>query len=254
MVKEYSALIIDDDKLSYTNLKSQLGYYLNVRVVGYASNPIDGAAAILEQKPDLLFLDVEMPVKNGFQMLQEVSHSVTWPMQVIFHSAYDKYLLEAIRNSAFDFLLKPLDTEDLKVVMDRFFKLKDQPSSGNFFQASFSEVIPSDMSFMVATAVGFQVLQRNQIGYFAYSGKRRLWAVYLANGSELFLRRNAKAKDILQYSTSFVQINQQYIINIEYLAAIKGHECLMCAPFDAVSGLDISRGNYKLIQEKFTLI
>ena len=74
----------------------------------------------MKVQPDLLFLDVEMPDMTGLELLQEIRDYVSWNMRVVFYTAYDKYMIQAIREAAFDYLLKPFDERDLKEILTRF--------------------------------------------------------------------------------------------------------------------------------------
>ena len=84
----------------------------------------------MELRPDLLFLDVELPDVLGLNLLSEMRDEVLWDMKVVFYTSYDKYLLQALRESAFDFLLKPFETGDLRVVIERYRNVYDQHGDG----------------------------------------------------------------------------------------------------------------------------
>ena len=80
-------------------------------------------------RPDILFLDVELPDMKGIELLEQINSCVTWNMQVIFYTAYDKYMINAIRESAFDYLLKPIDRKELECIITRFLKKMDEPAT-----------------------------------------------------------------------------------------------------------------------------
>ncbi|HEV7230294.1 MAG TPA: LytTR family DNA-binding domain-containing protein [Bacteroidia bacterium] len=98
------ALIIDDERLARQELKSLLSQYHEVEVVGECNNAESAIQKIAELMPDLIFLDIQMPGKNGFELLQELS---TVP-EVVFVTAYDEYALKAFEVNALDYLLKPV--------------------------------------------------------------------------------------------------------------------------------------------------
>lgn len=79
-----------------------------------------GKKLIFKTMPDLVFLDVELPDMQGPELLNLVRNEITWNMQVVFYTAYNKYMLDAIRESAFDYLLKPIDKSELSNMMKRF--------------------------------------------------------------------------------------------------------------------------------------
>lgn len=250
----YEVAIVDDEEVCASNLRNSLAVYDKVRIVGTANNPKSGVELILEKQPDLLFLDVELPGKTGLQLLSEIRNKITWNMQVIFYTAYEKYLLQALRESAFDYLLKPYQPQEFNLVMTRFFEYETKNKQKDTFVESFSRLIPENRSFMIATITGFQTLRPDDIGYFEYNKIKKHWYVYLQNNNSFQLRRKTSAETILCHSSSFAQINQQQIINIKFLSFIDGKQCLLFPPFDGENELIISRNFLKGIQEKFDII
>jgi two-component system, LytTR family, response regulator len=104
------ALIIDDERLARNELKRLLEAYPKINVVGEAVNAEDALDKIEQLSPDLLFLDIQMPGKNGFELLSSIEGNVP---DVIFTTAYDEYALKAFEFNALDYLLKPIDTHRL---------------------------------------------------------------------------------------------------------------------------------------------
>ena len=87
---------------------------------GTARNGKQGKKLIAKVQPDLLFLDVELPDMTGMELLQEIRDSVSWNMRIVFYTAYDKYMIQAIREAAFDYLLKPFEEQELRDILARF--------------------------------------------------------------------------------------------------------------------------------------
>ena len=251
--QKYTVAIIDDEKKCITNIQHSLKEFPELLVVGTAQIPEVGKTLILEQQPDLLFLDVEMPEQRGLELLGELQERITWPMQVVFYTAYEKYLLEALRASAFDFLLKPYDESEFIKVMDRFFKSATQAQVYNYFHETLAQLLPINESFLIATTTGYQKLGLKQIGYFQHRKDKKQWEAVLTDHTHLPLKRATIATDVLNYSASFIQINQHQIINIGYLSIIEGKNCFLLPPFHAIP-LEISRKYMKGLQEKFDLI
>jgi len=113
------ALIIDDERLARKELQSLLEEHRNIEIVGEATDADEGFEMINKLNPDLLFLDIQMPGKTGFQLL-EMLDSVP---HVIFITAYDEYALKAFEVSAIDYLLKPIQTERLAEAIHKVSKL-----------------------------------------------------------------------------------------------------------------------------------
>lgn len=113
------AIIIDDERLARTELRKLLQEFPEVEVVDEASNAEEGVQKIETQNPDLIFLDIQMPGKTGFEMLQELDHSPT----VVFTTAYDDYALKAFEVNALDYLLKPIEPKRLADAVEKIKKL-----------------------------------------------------------------------------------------------------------------------------------
>src|SRR5689334_1534649 len=103
------AIIIDDERLARTELKKLLQDYPEVEVIDEAANAEEGIAKIESQQPDLIFLDIQMPGKTGFDMLAQLERTP----QVIFTTAYDEFALKAFEVNALDYLLKPVEPKRL---------------------------------------------------------------------------------------------------------------------------------------------
>lgn len=254
MAQEINIVIVDDDPLSVKPLNDTLAAYQNISIAGIAKTAQQGEALILEYKPMLVFLDVELPDMNGIELLRNLKASVNWNMQVVFYTAYDKYLLEALRNSAFDYILKPFEQKEIALVMERFFNFLKKDKSSTFFNDEMNRLFPSTSVLMVTTIDGFRILHIEQMGYFRYLNDKKRWAVVLSDLTELHLKRSTTACNILAYSDLFVQINRDQIINISYLSVIKGKECTLFPPFGHVKGLTANGKFIGQLQERFRLM
>lgn len=248
-------VIIDDDVLCTDCLLNSLKTkYSDIKVVGTAQTAKSGKSLILKGKPALVFLDIELPDMKGLDLLRELNSTINWPMQVVFYTAYDKYLLDALRESAFDYLLKPFDIEELDLVIQRFFNFQKKEKSPVCFSDELNRLTTRDSVFMVTAIDGYRMLHLNQVGYFLYQNDRKRWVVVLSDLTEMYLKRNTTACDILKYSNSFMQINRDRIINLTYLSMIKGKECILYPPFDKVKDLTANGGFVGALQERFSLM
>lgn len=99
---KYKVVIVDDERTAIDALRRELGAYQEFEIKGTANNGAKGKKMIMELRPDLLFLDVELPDVLGLNLLSEMRDEVLWDMKVVFYTSYDKYLLQALRESAFD--------------------------------------------------------------------------------------------------------------------------------------------------------
>ena len=117
----YTTLIIDDEKIARTRLRRLLGNYEDTfQIIAEAKNGIEGLKMIQELKPDLIFLDIQMPGKTGFEMLNELD---SFPI-VIFCTAHEEFALKAFSTMALDYLVKPIDAKRLKLTVEKLQKIR----------------------------------------------------------------------------------------------------------------------------------
>ena len=238
-MERFRVVIVDDDDVSLENLDFSLRKDTRFQVEGVARNGKQGKKVITKVRPDLLFLDVEMPDMTGMELLQDIRDSISWNMKVVFYTAYDKYMIQAIRESAFDYLLKPFEEQDLQDILERFVRQKEADSRIVPYAGT---PLHAGQTFIVFTPTNdMRALRPAEIGFFRYCSERKQWEVILSQQPPLVLRRGMTAEQIIQYSPCFVQIHQSYIINIDYLMIIKDSKCLLYPPFDKVDELLVSK-------------
>jgi two-component system LytT family response regulator len=115
MSKVWKTFIIDDEQLARQRLKRLLKPYDEIEIIGEAVNGADGLEQIQALRPDLIFLDIEMPVLNGFEMLAKLDQQP----KVVFTTAYDQYAIKAFEEDSIDYLLKPIEAERLEKTVKR---------------------------------------------------------------------------------------------------------------------------------------
>lgn len=243
-----TTIIVDDEVNAIQNLSEDLNAYPEINILESTTSALKARKSIIKLQPDLLFLDVEMPKMNGIELLQEIRPYIHSNMHVVFYSAFDKYMLDALRASAFDYLLKPYQPNELKTIIDRVRKRID--INTNTFEQSMRRLLSDDCKFALQTITSLLLLRCSEILYFRYLDDVRCWLVTLTNTEYHRLRMTIKAKDILSLSQSFIRINSNCILNIEYLSSIENNtlRCVLYAPF---SHLEIiaSRRYYSKIKE-----
>lgn len=132
------AIIIDDERLARTELRKLLQDFPEIEIVDEASNAEEGIQKIENHNPDLVFLDIQMPGKTGFDMLSELDHAP----QVIFTTAYDEYALKAFEVNALDYLLKPVEPRRLADALE---KLKRSTQNGSSEKLNHSHSEPTSI-------------------------------------------------------------------------------------------------------------
>ncbi len=230
MEKVYRTVIIDDEESAIDNLCFELQRYTYISIEGKARNGAAGIKMIERFHPDLVFLDVELPDMQGMDVVSKLEGYVSWNMNIVFYTAHDKYVIDALRAKAFDFLLKPVDSEELQTVILRL--CKREYTVPNYTPPMLPD---TGKPFVVTTPTGdLRFLHTSEIGYFRYQSARKIWEVALTNGTFLPLKRNTTAEQLCAYDKAFAQIHQSYIINMHYLVMVQDNHCIMYPPFNSL--------------------
>ena len=130
-MKKIRTIIIDDHPACIDELQAMLESYPSIYVGASYTRPTEFAARLEHEKPDLLFLDIEMPGMSGLELAGRVIQ-FSKDCRIIFVTAYDRYAIEAIKKSAYDYLLKPVDPDELEETLQRYFS--DIYKDGSFLQ------------------------------------------------------------------------------------------------------------------------
>ncbi len=252
MNRELKTIIVDDEPGCINRLLKDLTNYPYINVVDTALSGTEAKDTIIKQRPDLLFLDIEMPDADGIDLLREIYPYCNKEMCVVFYSAHNEHVVKAFRNSAFDFLLKPYLKDELELIMNR---VKEKHRVGCL---EFNDIIRQlsiyDKGFNVQTSTGVLRLRSYSVLYFKYENKK--WNLVMAdqNRTTYELRSTTKAKDILELYSSFFRIDQSYIINLDYLLSVeKMRKCVMQPPFSDLN-FEVSLSNYSDLKKKFITI
>ena len=254
-------VIIDDDKEFIFSLKEHLSFFPEIDLLGESSQYVRARKLLTSNKPDLVFLDIEMPCKNGFELLREVRQSGCDNLSVIFYTAYDKYMIEALRESALDYILKPVDREELKRAIQRY-KDRQKAKKEKSQQVSLYQGLPGmpDMAAL-PTSTGIRFIDKNSIVVFQCLKKshreKPVWNAMLNDFSQFRLRSGITAREIMGVMGEhhFVVVNQSSIVNVNYLAAIefKTRDCLLVPPYNEVR-LTVSRSQLSELRGKFDVL
>lgn len=248
-----NVVIVDDEPSCILSLVNDLSIFPFIRIAGTVSSVEKAERMIVKLQPDLLFLDVEMPGKNGIELLNDIRKDVHPGIQVVFYSAFDRYMIDAIRAAAFDYLLKPYQYEELAAIINRIKEKKEQQAAFNFEQ-SMRRLLANE-KFAVQTLTGLLLVKQSEVFCFHYLPELRCWQIMLAVGTKYKLRTTTKAEELLKLSTSFVQISPDCILNLEYLVSVENGtlRCLLLPPFQDMQ-LTVSRRCYSKLKERLEIV
>lgn len=246
-----TVFIVDDDPGALSQLASDLREQPEVGQVYTYADYAEATLPMLDVQPDVLFLDVEVPGKTGLEFLESIRPKVNFAFKVVFYSAFSDYMLDAIRASAFDFLLKPYKAEELRTILER---LSEEGVGKNMAQLPFaSEAAPRRMA--VQTVSELLLLTPEQMLMFSYKSDLRSWQLTLTDRTNHMLRRSISADDLLALHPMLVRVSNTAIVNLSYLAAVENatQRCRLCPPFSDVEVM-ASRRYFSKLKERFEML
>ncbi len=209
-------LLIDDEADGREALKLAVEKYCpEVSVQGVYETPEQGLAAIQTLKPALVFLDVQMPHMSGFDLLQQLS-PVTF--EVIFVTAHDQYAIKAIRFSALDYLLKPVDVEDLIHAVGKVQQRLQQQNSTHQYQSVLNNIQYSARKIerlAVPTLEGIEFYDTDDIVYCQADGNYT--RLFLKGKPTQLVSKNLKDFESLLSASGFCRVHHASLINMKHI-------------------------------------
>ena len=215
MEDKIRAIIIDDEQRSITSLKWELEAFSDVEVVGSTTDPIEGIELIKKLKPALLFLDIEMPVLNGFDLIQQLDEV---DFEIIFTTAYDKFAVKAFEVSAIDYLLKPISDEDLSRALE---KVRSKTGIEYFqrkMEVLFKNMKSNDPFFdniVIPTNEGLEFIESKEIVRCESSGNYT-W-IYMNTEEKYFVSKTLKDIEQMLDSNRFYRVHHSHLVNISFI-------------------------------------
>lgn len=210
-----TAIIIDDEEMGRLSLRKKITSYCeDVVVVGEAENGEQGIRLIAEKNPDLVFLDIEMPVMGGFEMMSKLPEQ---NFHLIFVTAYDQYAIKAIRYAAFDYLLKPVDIDLLKQALQRI-KTRPNKETKKQLQTLQDQLNPEHPLSKIAIPTMDGLLFFNTEDILHVEAEGNYTTVYLDNGHKQVTSRTLKEFEELLPPTTFFRCHHSHMINLRSIS------------------------------------
>lgn len=211
------AIIIDDEERGVDVLTGLISRYCpGVDIAGTATDIATGTSLIRQHKPDVVFLDIEMPGKSGFELLEQFGNI---GFEVIFVTAYNEYAIRALRFSALDYLLKPVDIDELQAAVQR---LKDkQHSSGHDRLHHLKDAVAGSNPF-------HKIILSTLTGYYFVNIADIIYCEADENYTHIFLENQVKhtaSKPLREFnelfnSHNFFRIHKSYLVNMNKVAMV----------------------------------
>ena len=220
MVK-YKAIIIDDEPLARIGLKSLLQKHIHpetIEIIGEASNGLEALDIIEKNKPDLLFLDIQMPGLNGFEMLQQLNYT---PL-VIFTTAYDQFALKAFETHALDYLLKPVKPDHLQRAVKKLESLQQilKNLTPLYFPASprTSASSPYLRRFAIKTGIKREIIPEEDVILFFSKDK---FCYLKSGGMDRIINLSLQDLEKKLDPENFIRVHRSAIISLKQVKQYK---------------------------------
>ena len=206
------SLVIDDERLARKELISLLKNFEEIEIVAECSNADEAKEAILQHNPELIFLDIQMPGKNGFELLQDLEKVP----KVIFVTAYDEYALKAFEVNALDYLLKPVEEDRLAEAVNKVLMDDDDDEETSLSVKNDGRLGQDDQIFLKDGEKCWFVSLRD-IKLFESEGN--YVRVYFGNFKPLILKSLNNLEERLDHT--FFRTNRKYIVNLRWVQSVE---------------------------------
>jgi len=230
-MKNYNAIIIDDEPKVREGIRLMLAQYCpEIRLCGSAESAAEGRELLKANKIDLIFLDISMPEEDGFAFLQSIPKE---NYGIIFITAYEEYALKAIKASAIDYLLKPVNALELKEAVSKAIKYFEIRKESNEFHNLYHESLDNLQSqvtskndqitkITVAELYGFRIINVNDLMYLEADSSYTI--LHLSGLDKIVATRSLGEFEKLLDHPMFFRIHKSAIINLNFLKGYSSYE------------------------------
>lgn len=212
------AIIVDDEQSARDVLSQTLNRVApEINIVGEADSVQSAIEVINENQPDIIYLDIQMPYQNGFELLDQIEQN---KYVVIFTTAYDQYSIRAIKYSAFDYLIKPISPTELQESIQRLKESKH----GLRYNAMQAEMLRSVLSeqqkptkILIPSSKGIDVVPKSEI--IRLEGDRNYSWIMLSDGRKIHSSRTLKEFEEMLDDENFMRVYQSHIVNLDFIVS-----------------------------------
>ncbi|HTS44214.1 MAG TPA: response regulator [Puia sp.] len=242
-----TAIIIDDEPYCCEALATLLQIHCpEVKLIDTCNNARMGIKAIEETSPQLIFLDIEMPQVNGFQMLEQIK---VINFDLIFTTSYDQYAIKAIRTSALDYLLKPIDREELQIAVRKAIAKLKSPLPQQL-EILFQKLIPGSNALSkiaLPTMEGLQMVGIDSILHIQSDSNYSV--LFLKTKQKLIVSRTLKEMEEILDDHSFARVHNSHLVNLNEIEKYMKGEGGYLVMSDG-SSVDVSRSRKEMLLTK----
>lgn len=214
MNQPLKAIIVEDEFHSRETLKGFLREYCpEVQLIEEASQVEEAVGKISSLRPELVFLDIELQTGTGFDVLQRVSHL---DFHLIFTTAFEHYAIKAIKFSSIDYLLKPIDREELQAAVQKAGHIRAEENRQKMFENLLNNLqnpTPEHHKIPLSTSDGVEFIPSKDILFCEASGAYTQF--HLVDGRKLLVSKNLKEYENILPSSSFMRVHNSFLINLD---------------------------------------
>lgn len=237
------AVILDDELKASSLLQHKLQEFSKILdVVSVFNEPTKALTCIVELQPDVLFLDVEMPIMNGFQFLESLGQ---FDFEVIFVTAYNIYTLDALRANALDYLLKPVDHDELEKAIRKLEKRIHGKRELRKMDAQSLRINTSRIA--LPTAEGIHLIKRADI--LRVEAMSNYSVFYLINQPKIIVSKTLKEFELVLDNLNFFRINRGVIVNLDYVVKYRKGDGGQLETIDGAE-LEVSSSKKQLLMDR----
>ncbi len=208
------AIVIDDENRTRDLIAKMINSFgLDIEAIPAGENVQSGLKAIEEHQPDIVFLDIQMPDGSGFDLLKAVPDK---NFEVIFITAHEEFAIKAIKFSALDYILKPIDPEELKNAVENALNTMSQKRDESQFEALQNNISPQQKRRLVLkTQESVHVVDLDQI--IRCESDRNYTSFYLTEGRKILVSKTLKEFETLLIGYNFIRVQQSHLINLDFV-------------------------------------
>lgn len=244
-------LLVDDEPEARELLSYMLQATRGVSVVGAAGTVDEALSLMRSEHPHLVLLDIQMPEKDGFNFIEQVQERGDDP-GIIFVTAYEHYAIQAIRNSVFDYILKPVHQEELDNAIERFRNKGRKVQEQNLQEllAVLRGNVPPRIK--LNTRSGYVLIDPSEVVFCQADGNYT--HIQLSRGSNEIITQNLGAIEEILKGNTFFRASRSYLLNLKYLSKVdrKSCNCLLEYPPGKTCSIKIPAQKIRLLESTFT--
>ena len=209
------ALVIDDENRTRDLIAKMINSFgLDIKAISAGESVVSGLKAIEEHSPDIVFLDIQMPDGTGFDLLRSLPNK---SFEVIFITAHEEFAIKAIKFSALDYILKPIDADELKAAVERAIKSVGSKKEEIQFDALQLNIQPNQKRRLVLkTHESVHVVELDSI--IRCESERNYTSFFINGGKKIVVSKTLKDYEILLAGHNFLRVQQSHLINLDFFS------------------------------------